>query len=110
MSLVGTGFSYVAEQRERQAEILTALIPAVRDIRRFGSCALDLCMVAAGGLDAYYEDGVHVWDWAAGALIAAEAGAALRLPPADGTPGLVVASAPAIADALGTALRRSGVL
>ena len=108
MSLVGTGFSYVAEQRERQAAILTALIPAVRDIRRFGSCALDLCMVAAGGLDAYYEDGVHVWDWAAGALIAAEAGATLRLPPADGTPGLVVASAPAIADALGTALRRSG--
>jgi myo-inositol-1(or 4)-monophosphatase len=109
MSLVGTGFSYVAAQRERQATILTALIPAVRDIRRFGSCALDLCMVAAGGLDAYYEDGVHVWDWAAGALIAAEAGATLRLPPADGTPGLVVASAPAIADALVTALRRSGV-
>ena len=48
MSLVGTGFSYAADQRARQAEVLTALIPAVRDIRRFGSCALDLCMVAAG--------------------------------------------------------------
>jgi myo-inositol-1(or 4)-monophosphatase len=109
MSLVGTGFSYVAEHRTRQAKILTAVLPAVRDIRRFGSCALDLCMVAAGGLDAYYEDGVHVWDWAAGALIAAEAGAALRLPPADGTPGLIVASAPAIADALDAVLKSSGV-
>jgi myo-inositol-1(or 4)-monophosphatase len=110
MSLVGTGFSYVAEQRTHQAEVLTALIPAVRDIRRIGSCALDLCLVAAGGLDAYYEDGVHVWDWAAGALIAAESGAVLRLPPADGTPGFIVASAPAIADALDAALKRSGAL
>jgi myo-inositol-1(or 4)-monophosphatase len=108
MSLVGTGFSYDADQRARQGKILTALIPGVRDIRRFGSCALDLCMVAAGGLDAYYEDRVHVWDWAAGALIAAEAGATLRLPPADGTPGLIIASAPAIADSLGAALRRAG--
>ncbi len=84
------------------------LIPAVRDIRRIGSCALDLCMVAAGALDAYYEDGVHVWDWAAGALIAAEAGATVQLPPADATPGFIVASAPAIADALDAALKRSG--
>jgi myo-inositol-1(or 4)-monophosphatase len=108
MSLVGTGFSYVAEHRTRQAAILTAVLPAVRDIRRFGSCALDLCMVAAGGLDAYYEDGVHVWDWAAGALIATEAGAVLQLPPADGTPGFIVASAPAIADALDAVLKTSG--
>jgi myo-inositol-1(or 4)-monophosphatase len=108
MSLVGTGFSYRAERRTRQAEILAALIPAVRDIRRIGSCALDLCMVAAGRLDAYYEDGVHVWDWAAGALIAAEAGAVLRLPPADGAPGFIVASAPGIADAMNDALSQSG--
>jgi myo-inositol-1(or 4)-monophosphatase len=108
MSLVGTGFSYSAEQRKRQAEVLAALIPGVRDIRRIGSCALDLCMVASGGLDAYYEDGVHVWDWAAGALIASESGAALRLPPADDSPGFIVASAPAIADDLIAALRRSG--
>ena len=82
-------------------------------MRRIGSCALDLCMVAAGRLDAYYEDGVHVWDWAAGALVAAEAGAALRLPPADGTvggAGLVVAAAPGIAAALTDALSRSGAL
>ena len=108
MSLVGTGFSYSAELRTRQAEILTVLLPAVRDIRRIGSCALDLCMVAAGRLDAYYEDGVHVWDWAAGALIAAEAGAILRLPPADGAPGFIVASAPGIADAMNAVLEESG--
>jgi myo-inositol-1(or 4)-monophosphatase len=108
MSLVGTGFSYAPEQRIQQAEVLTRLLPVVRDVRRMGSAALDLCMVAAGRLDAYYEDGVHVWDWAAGALIAAEAGASLRLPPADGGPGLIVASAPGIAGALTDALRRSG--
>jgi myo-inositol-1(or 4)-monophosphatase len=110
MSLVGTGFSYAPEQRVRQAEILTSLVPAVRDVRRMGSAALDLCMVAAGALDAYYEDGVHVWDWAAGALIAAEAGASLVLPPADGGAGQIVAAAPGIADALIDALRRSGAL
>jgi len=108
MSLVGTGFSYAPEQRIRQAEVLTRLLPVVRDVRRLGSAALDLCMVAAGRLDAYYEDGVHVWDWAAGALIAAEAGARLRLPSADGGPGLIVAAAPGIAGALTDALRRSG--
>jgi myo-inositol-1(or 4)-monophosphatase len=110
MSLVGTGFSYAPEQRIRQAEILTGLLPIVRDVRRMGSCALDLCMVAAGRLDAYYEDGVHVWDWAAGALIAAEAGVSLRLPPADGTAGLIVAAAPGIAGALTAALRNAGAL
>jgi len=110
MSLVGTGFSYSREQRARQAEVLTGLLPAVRDVRRIGSAALDLCMVAAGALDAYYEDGVHVWDWAAGALIAAEAGASLRLPPADRAAGRIVAAAPGIAEALADALRRSGAL
>jgi myo-inositol-1(or 4)-monophosphatase len=110
MSLVGTGFSYAKEQRIRQAEILRQMLPVVRDMRRMGSCALDLCMVAAGRLDAYYEDGVHVWDWAAGALIAAEAGASLRLPPADREAGLIVAAAPGIADALADELRRSGAL
>jgi myo-inositol-1(or 4)-monophosphatase len=110
MSLVGTGFSYSAEKRTLQGEILTKMLPLVRDVRRMGSAALDLCMVAAGQLDAYYEDGVHVWDWAAGALIAAEAGANLLLPPADGEAGLIVAAAPGIADAFNDALGRSGVL
>ncbi|BBX03063.1 inositol monophosphatase [Mycolicibacterium moriokaense] len=108
MSLVGTGFSYSADKRTRQAQILGSVLPAVRDIRRIGSCALDLCMVAAGGLDAYYEDGVHVWDWAAGALIAAEAGAVLRLPAADNSPGFIVASAPGIADEFDAVLTSAG--
>jgi myo-inositol-1(or 4)-monophosphatase len=110
MSLIGTGFSYAPEQRVRQAEILTRVLPTVRDIRRMGSCALDLCMVAAGQLDGYYEDGVHVWDWAAGALIAAEAGATVRLPPATGGAGFVMAAGAGIADALQDSLRRSGAL
>jgi myo-inositol-1(or 4)-monophosphatase len=80
----------------------------VRDVRRIGSAALDLCMVAAGRLDAYFEHGLHVWDCAAGALIAAEAGAKVVLPaPADqDAGGLVVAAAPGIADELVAALRR----
>jgi myo-inositol-1(or 4)-monophosphatase len=108
MSLLGTGFSYAPEQRVRQAQILSKMLPVVRDVRRMGSCALDLCMVAAGQLDAYYEDGVHVWDWAAAALIAAEAGAIVRLPQTGGGTGLIVAAAPGIADALADALRSSG--
>ena len=109
MALVGTGFGYAREQRIRQAEVLARLLPDVRDVRRLGSCALDLCMVAAGRMDAYYEDGVHVWDWAAGALIAAEAGAQLLLPPVDGDSDLlIVAAAPGIAEEFDAALRQAG--
>lgn len=75
LSLIATGFAYAAEARRKQADILTTVLPAVRDIRRFGSAALDLCAVAAGRVDGYYEAGMHPWDWAAGALIAGEAGA-----------------------------------
>jgi len=110
MSLVATGFSYSREKRARQAQILAAMLPDVRDMRRLGSAALDLCMVAEGTLDAYYEDGVNVWDWAAGALIAAEAGATVVVPPATGGAGLIIASAAGIAEALREALRRSGAL
>ncbi|ODQ87336.1 inositol monophosphatase family protein [Mycolicibacterium flavescens] len=102
-SLLGTGFSYDRAQRARQADVLTRVLPEVRDVRRIGSCALDLCMVAAGQLDAYYEDGVRVWDWAAGALIAAEAGAAVALPTGPGVtgaPGFIAAAAPGVAAAL----------
>jgi myo-inositol-1(or 4)-monophosphatase len=80
-------------------------------MRRIGSCALDLCMVADGRLDAYYEVGVNVWDWAAGALIAQEAGAVLRLPPlepGDDQSGVIVAAAPGIAVAFDDALARAG--
>lgn len=107
LALVGTGFSYAAERRSRQAAVLAALLPAVRDVRRIGSCALDLCMVAAGRLDAYFEDDVHVWDWAAGVLIAAEAGAVLRLPTStEEGQDMLVAAAPGVAQALDEALAR----
>ena len=108
MSLVGTGFSYDAARRRQKAQMLTQVLPAVRDLRRFGSCALDLCMVAAGQLDAYYEDGVHVWDWAAGALIAAEAGATVWLPATDGA-DRVAAAAPGVATALRELLTGAGM-
>ena len=75
LSLVATGFAYAAATRGSQAAVLTTVLPAVRDIRRLGSAALDLCMVARGRVDAYFEAGMQPWDWAAGALIAAEAGA-----------------------------------
>lgn len=80
VSLVGTGFSYDAARRRRQAAALTKVIGSVRDIRRSGSAALDLCSLAAGRLDAYYEEALNEWDFAAGALIAREAGCLVRTP------------------------------
>jgi myo-inositol-1(or 4)-monophosphatase len=74
LALVGTGFAYDAARRRDQAAILADLIGDVRDIRRLGSAALDLCFVAAGRYDAYYETGLHRWDAAAGELISREAG------------------------------------
>ncbi|WP_129306120.1 inositol monophosphatase family protein [Streptomyces sp. L2] len=74
-ALVSTGFNYVAEVRAHQAEVAARLVPRVRDIRRGGSAAIDLCDVACGRLDGYYERGLHAWDLAAGDLIAREAGA-----------------------------------
>ncbi|MFH8407271.1 inositol monophosphatase family protein [Streptomyces sp. NPDC018019] len=74
-ALIGTGFAYVGERRAAQAEVLRTLLPQVRDIRRGGSAAIDLCDVACGRLDGYYERGLNAWDMAAGALIAREAGA-----------------------------------
>jgi myo-inositol-1(or 4)-monophosphatase len=74
-SLVATGFGYVPEVRARQGEVLAAILPEIRDIRRAGSAALDLCAVACGTVDAYYESGLNPWDLAAGWIIATEAGA-----------------------------------
>jgi myo-inositol-1(or 4)-monophosphatase len=111
MALLGTGFGYSRRRRASQAALLAHMLPAVRDVRRIGSAALDLCMVAAGRLDAYYEHGLQVWDRAAGALIAAEAGARVLVPEPNGpagNAGLVVAAAPGIADALLAALERFG--
>jgi myo-inositol-1(or 4)-monophosphatase len=74
-ALVATGFGYAAARRIVQGDVLRAVLPLVRDIRRGGSAAVDLCSVASGSVDAYYERGVNLWDIAAGGLIAAEAGA-----------------------------------
>ncbi|MFD7134284.1 inositol monophosphatase family protein [Streptomyces sp. NPDC059894] len=74
-ALVSTGFNYVTEVRAHQADVARRLIPLLRDIRRGGSAAVDLCDVAAGRLDGYFERGLHPWDLAAGDLIAREAGA-----------------------------------
>jgi myo-inositol-1(or 4)-monophosphatase len=74
-SLVATGFGYLPEVRTRQGEVLGAILPEIRDIRRAGSAALDLCAVASGRVDAYYESGLNPWDLAAGWIIATEAGA-----------------------------------
>jgi myo-inositol-1(or 4)-monophosphatase len=74
-SLVATGFAYTVARRTEQGRLLAELLPHVRDVRRIGSAALDLCAVASGGLDLYYERGLKPWDVAAGALVAAEAGA-----------------------------------
>ncbi len=74
VSLVGTGFGYTAANRAADGWVVGELLPRVRDIRRIGSASLDLCMVATGQMDAYYERGLNPWDHAAGGLVAAEAG------------------------------------
>jgi myo-inositol-1(or 4)-monophosphatase len=100
-SLVSTGFGYRVEQRRAQGAVVARLLPQVRDIRRHGSAALELCAAAAGRVDAYYEADLQPWDHAAGALVAAEAGLVVA-----GLPGrpvgapMVVAAAPGIAEEL----------
>ena len=74
-ALVATGFGYDAARRAEQAAVLARLLPRVRDLRRIGTASLDLCSVAAGRVDAYYERGLNAWDFAAGYLVAVEAGA-----------------------------------
>jgi myo-inositol-1(or 4)-monophosphatase len=104
-ALVATGFGYAAERRAVQGEVVAALLPQVRDIRRGGSCAVDLCSVAAGRVDAYYERGVNYWDYAAGGLIAREAGALLAgLVGRPVGPGMAVAAEPGLFGQLHDAL------
>ena len=108
-ALVGTGFGYLASRRAAQAAVLPELLPEVRDIRRNGVASLDLCWVACGRLDAYFEAGGQPWDVAAGLLIATEAGA--RASGLDGgavTPESVMVAAPGVAPALFELLVRLG--
>ena len=96
-ALVATGFGYSASQRVRQGKVVAAVLPRVRDIRRAGSAALDLCSVAAGSVDGYYEQGVNYWDVAAGSLIAREAGAVVGgLQGAEASPEMTVAAGPGL--------------
>jgi fructose-1,6-bisphosphatase/inositol monophosphatase family enzyme len=74
-AVIGTGFGYLSSRRSGQVRVLQEVLPQIADIRRLGSCAMDLCLVADGVLDGYYERGVNPWDHAAGGLIAREAGA-----------------------------------
>ncbi|WP_196776929.1 inositol monophosphatase family protein [Haloechinothrix halophila] len=106
LTLLATGFAYRSDRRQRQARLVAAMLGRVRDIRRGGSSALDLCAVAAGWVDAYCEHGLSRWDWAAGALIAAEAGVRVTLPGDDLELGAdaILAAAPTIAEPLRTAL------
>ena len=100
-ALVGTGFGYLPGRRRVQGEVVAALLPQIRDIRRGGSASVDLCMVAAGRLDAFYERGLNYWDYAAGGLIAAEAGA--RVTGLEGRPAgtsLTVAAGPGLYEEL----------
>jgi myo-inositol-1(or 4)-monophosphatase len=99
-TLVATGFGYRAEQRRAQGAVVAALLPQVRDIRRIGSAALDLCAAAAGRIDAYYELHLNPWDHAAGALVAAEAGLVVTgLPGMPFAEPLAIVAAPSVADA-----------
>lgn len=106
LALVATGFSYSAERRVEQAEVVAGLIAHVRDIRRAGTASLDLCAVASGRVNAYFERGLKPWDHAAGALIASEAGA--RVGGFDGAPAnsqFLLAAPPLLAATLEKLLR-----
>jgi fructose-1,6-bisphosphatase/inositol monophosphatase family enzyme len=104
-ALVGTGFGYQVARRKVQGEVVAAMLPQVRDIRRAGVASVDLCAVAAGRLDGYYERGLNYWDWAAGALVATESGA--RVGGLHGAPvssSLTIAAGPELFGPLSDAL------
>lgn len=94
--LVLTGFNYDRRRRELQGQAVARLLPQVRDIRRHGSAAIELCLVGEGSADAYVEEGLNLWDHAAGALVATEAGAVVaHLPGVGGRPCTIAVPAAA---------------
>lgn len=109
-ALLATGFGYAAARRREQAEVLLQMITQVRDIRRIGAASLDLCGVAAGRLDGYWEQGLQPWDHAAGALIAREAGASVGglAPDSRESERFIVAVNPGLAAPLRQALVHAG--
>jgi len=94
-AMVATGFGYDSAVRARQADVLLKVLPRVRDIRRVGAAALDLCWCACGRFDAYYERGLNAWDVAAGGLIASRAGLEVRELAANGQDRAGTVAAPA---------------
>ncbi|MFJ8577721.1 inositol monophosphatase family protein [Micromonospora sp. NPDC093277] len=104
-ALIATGFGYAADRRAHQARVVAELIPHIRDIRRMGAAALDLCLAAEGRVDAYYEKGLAAWDLAAGGLVAREAGLLVTgLAGRPAGPDLVIAAPPALFEPLHTRL------
>jgi myo-inositol-1(or 4)-monophosphatase len=109
-ALVATGFQPVPAVRAWQGEVLARVLPHVRDVRRGGSAAIDLCQVAGGQLDAFYEAGLAEWDTAAGAAIVRGAGGVVRFLERTAPTPLVIASGPRLADAFERLLRDAGAL
>ncbi|MDH3294789.1 MAG: inositol monophosphatase, partial [Acidimicrobiia bacterium] len=107
-ALVATGFSYRSDRRRIQAQLLTAVLPRIGDLRRLGSAALDLCAVAAGRVDAFYEEGLNVWDYAAGKLLVEEAGGRCDIRD-DLVPGAetLIAGSPIMVDTLADLLAKA---
>lgn len=100
-ALCGTGFGYSAATRKLQAQVLLEVIDEIRDIRRFGAAAIDICWAGAGRIDGYFETGLKVWDYAAASLVATEAGANFITDlPGIGDDGLTIVAGPALFEAL----------
>jgi myo-inositol-1(or 4)-monophosphatase len=100
-ALIATGFSYDAERRREQGQVIARVIGEIRDIRRMGAAAVDLCSVACGRVDAYFERGLNAWDLAAGELIAREAGAVIEaIEGGPARPGSVLAAPSALVEPL----------
>ncbi|MQA78132.1 MAG: inositol monophosphatase [Streptosporangiales bacterium] len=111
-ALLATGFSYDAAHRGEQGNLVAAVLPRVRDIRRAGACAVDLADLAAGRADAFYEDEVNHWDVAGAGLVAAEAGATVGLDVGRGGPPsvAVLVAGPSLYPAIAAALGFTGSL
>jgi myo-inositol-1(or 4)-monophosphatase len=103
-ALVTTGFSYRAELRDVQGEVAHRLLSRARDLRCFGSTALELCWVACGRVDGYFQRDTEIWDRAAGALIAEEAGARIEMPCPEND-DLVIAAGPVVFEELRAAVQ-----
>ena len=96
-ALVCTGFSYRVHERTQHAQRVAKMVTHIRDIRRFGAAAIDLCFVACGRYDAYFEEHLHSWDLVAGQVIATEAGAIVTNYAGDSvTPAQVLCAQPGV--------------